>query len=52
MSQLFQPLMVGESELQHRVVMAPLTRYRMDDEWIPTPMSKGEFTQASREVSS
>ncbi|KAI0075622.1 NADH:flavin oxidoreductase/NADH oxidase [Panus rudis PR-1116 ss-1] len=27
-SQLFQPIKVGDAELQHRVVLAPLTRYR------------------------
>ncbi|KAG8739384.1 hypothetical protein FRC10_005676 [Ceratobasidium sp. 414] len=29
-SQLFQPLQVGDITLQHRVVMAPLTRFRAD----------------------
>ncbi|KAF0747641.1 hypothetical protein AaE_007646, partial [Aphanomyces astaci] len=27
-TQLFEPLQVGSITLQHRVVMAPLTRYR------------------------
>lgn len=27
---LFQPLRVGDITLQHRVVLAPLTRYRAD----------------------
>lgn len=41
MSKLFQPLAVGQTTLGHRVAMAPLTRYRMDDEWRATPLSKG-----------
>lgn len=42
MSKLFSPLRVGEHELAHRLVMAPLTRYRSDDEWVPLlPMVKG-----------
>ncbi len=31
MSKLFTPLQVGPNVLQHRVIMAPLTRYRADD---------------------
>ncbi|KAF8598284.1 FMN-linked oxidoreductase [Ceratobasidium sp. AG-I] len=30
-SKLFEPLQVGDLTLQHRVVMAPLTRYRADE---------------------
>jgi 2,4-dienoyl-CoA reductase-like NADH-dependent reductase (Old Yellow Enzyme family) len=41
MSRLFEPLAVGTTRLGHRVAMAPLTRYRMDDEFKATPMSKG-----------
>lgn len=41
MSRLFQPLKVGPLELGHRIAMAPLTRYRMDDEHRPTLLSKG-----------
>lgn len=33
-SKLFQPLKVGEAALQHRVVMAPLTRYRADEQHV------------------
>ncbi|KAJ4982719.1 NADPH2 dehydrogenase [Stagonosporopsis vannaccii] len=33
MSRLFQPLILGPHELKHRIAMAPLTRYRMDDDW-------------------
>jgi NADPH2 dehydrogenase len=41
MSRLFTPLIVGDVKLDHRVAMAPLTRYRMDDDFKATPMSKG-----------
>ncbi|KAF5310223.1 hypothetical protein D9619_010253 [Psilocybe cf. subviscida] len=32
---LFRPIQVGELHLAHRVVMAPLTRFRADDEHVP-----------------
>jgi len=41
MSRLFQPLTVGPTGLEHRVAMAPLTRYRMGDDYTATPLSKG-----------
>jgi NADPH2 dehydrogenase len=36
-SRLFAPLTVGNMELQHRIVMPPLTRNRNDDEHAPLP---------------
>ena len=41
MSKLFQPLNVGSTEIGHRVAMAPLTRFRMNDDYTANPMSKG-----------
>lgn len=41
MSRLFKSVMMGSIDLDHRIAMAPLTRYRMDDDWKATPMSKG-----------
>lgn len=38
MSRLFQPLSMGPITLQHRVAMAPLTRYRWGDDWDATGM--------------
>jgi hypothetical protein len=38
MSRLFQPLTVGPTKLEHRVAMAPLTRYRWDDDWTASSM--------------
>ena len=43
MSRLFEPLALGVTTLDHRVAMAPLTRYRMDDDWNATALSKGKF---------
>ncbi|QDS73711.1 hypothetical protein FKW77_003442 [Venturia effusa] len=34
-SKLFTPLQVGKMNLQHRLVMAPLTRFRADDNHVP-----------------
>ncbi|KAF4822602.1 Chanoclavine-I aldehyde reductase fgaOx3 [Colletotrichum siamense] len=34
-TKLFQPLEMGKMDLAHRVVMAPLTRYRADDDGAP-----------------
>lgn len=45
MARLFSPLRVGDHELAHRVVMAPLTRYRCDDDWVPLPMVSEYYTQ-------
>ncbi|KAF8499692.1 NADH:flavin oxidoreductase/NADH oxidase [Russula emetica] len=37
-SKLFQPVQVGKVALQHRVVMAPVTRYRGNSKHIPTDL--------------
>lgn len=45
MSRLFQPILVGPTALEHRVAMAPLTRYRWGDDWDATgtkSMIKGQ----------
>ncbi|EPQ51534.1 FMN-linked oxidoreductase [Gloeophyllum trabeum ATCC 11539] len=34
-SNLFQPIQVGDVTLQHRVAMAPLTRFRTDENHVP-----------------
>lgn len=45
-SRLFEPVKVGRMELQHRVVMAPLTRNRSDEDHAVTPpMMKEYYTQ-------
>ncbi|KAI1384301.1 NADH:flavin oxidoreductase/NADH oxidase [Hypoxylon trugodes] len=44
-SKLFEPIKAGSITLGHRVVMAPLTRYRCDDAGAPTPMMKEYYKQ-------
>ncbi|KAM0457394.1 hypothetical protein ACHAO4_003193 [Trichoderma viride] len=36
-SRLFSPFKIGSLELKHRIVMAPLTRYRNDENHVPLP---------------
>ncbi|KAI3324633.1 NADH:flavin oxidoreductase/NADH oxidase [Xylariaceae sp. AK1471] len=45
MSKLFKPMRVGSVTLGHRVAMAPLTRYRCDDNWVLLPMAKEYYEQ-------
>lgn len=45
MSKLFTPLKVGRSELAHRIAMAPMTRYRADDNHVPLPTVKEYYAQ-------
>ncbi|KAI1827849.1 NADH:flavin oxidoreductase/NADH oxidase, partial [Xylaria intraflava] len=45
MSALFKPIQVGTVTLGHRVAMAPLTRYRCDENWVPLPMAKEYYEQ-------
>lgn len=35
--QLFQPIQVGDIQLQHRIIFAPSTRFRADDTHTPLP---------------
>jgi NADPH2 dehydrogenase len=45
-SRLFNPLRVGNVELKHRIVMAPLTRFRSDDNHVPIlPLVKDYYAQ-------
>ncbi|KAJ7584056.1 hypothetical protein C8J56DRAFT_1095150 [Mycena floridula] len=43
--QLFQPIRVGKVLLQHRVVLAPLTRNRCTMDGIPLPLVKVHYEQ-------
>ncbi|CAK5275113.1 unnamed protein product [Mycena citricolor] len=44
--QLFQPILVGDMQLKHRIVMAPLTRNRSDDDRVPyDPLVKEYYAQ-------
>ncbi|EOD47173.1 putative nadh:flavin oxidoreductase nadh oxidase family protein [Neofusicoccum parvum UCRNP2] len=44
-SKLFTPLKVGSTQLEHRVVMAPLTRFRATDENVPTDVMARYYAQ-------
>lgn len=44
-TKLFQPLQIGRMQLQHRVVMAPLTRFRADTEHVPLPVVTEYYAQ-------
>ncbi|OJJ07895.1 hypothetical protein ASPVEDRAFT_178817 [Aspergillus versicolor CBS 583.65] len=37
-TRLFEPLKVGNLQFNHRVVMAPLTRFRANDDHVPLPI--------------
>jgi len=42
---LFQPTRVGTMELQHRIVMAPMSRYRASEEHVPGKLAEEYYTQ-------
>jgi len=42
---LFTPLRLGDITLQHRVVMAPLTRFRANDEAVPQEVAAEYYAQ-------
>ena len=44
-NKLFQPIRVGSLTLSHRVVYAPLTRFRNDDAHVPTEMMVEHYAQ-------
>lgn len=44
-SKLFEPLQVGPNKLAHRMVMAPLTRFRADDDHVQLPFAKDYYAQ-------
>ncbi|PVI06067.1 FMN-linked oxidoreductase [Periconia macrospinosa] len=45
-SRLFQPLKVGNLQLKQRIAMAPLTRFRADDDHVPIiPLVEDYYTQ-------
>ncbi|KAH6645117.1 hypothetical protein BKA67DRAFT_596016 [Truncatella angustata] len=48
-TKLFKPLKLGRVQLQHRVVMAPLTRLRCDRDHVPLPIAKEYYTQRATE---
>ncbi|EJD07844.1 NADH:flavin oxidoreductase/NADH oxidase [Fomitiporia mediterranea MF3/22] len=44
-AKLFQPIRVGHLNLAHRIVFAPLTRFRADDAHVPTDIMVEYYTQ-------
>jgi NADPH2 dehydrogenase len=44
-SRLFEPLKLGSITLKHRVAMAPLTRFRASDDFIPLPYVVDYYAQ-------
>ncbi len=46
-SKLFEPLVVGNAKLRHRMGMCPLTRYRATDEHVPTDLMVEYYSQRS-----
>ncbi|KAG2227074.1 hypothetical protein INT45_003804 [Circinella minor] len=46
-SALFRPIKVGNSQLEHRVVLAPLTRFRSDENHVPTDLQREYYSQRS-----
>ncbi len=45
MSQLFTPVQVGRHTLNNRLIMAPMTRSRADDEGVPSDLVATYYTQ-------
>jgi NADPH2 dehydrogenase len=44
-SRLFEPLKLGNINLENRIVMSPLTRFRADDEHVPLPFVAEYYAQ-------
>ncbi|KAJ7131420.1 hypothetical protein C8R44DRAFT_699213 [Mycena epipterygia] len=44
-SKLFQPIQLGDVLLKHRIVMAPLTRFRADGQHVPLPHVREYYEQ-------
>ena len=42
---LFQPIRVGTANLQHRVVMAPMARFRADAQYVNGPLALEYYKQ-------
>ncbi|KAG9832001.1 hypothetical protein KCU98_g9923, partial [Aureobasidium melanogenum] len=42
---LFQPLQIGKAKLSNRLAMAPLTRFRADDDHVQLPFVKEYYSQ-------
>lgn len=47
-SNLFSPLRVGSVEVKNRVALAPLTRFRADDNFVPTDLMREYYEQRAQ----
>jgi N-ethylmaleimide reductase len=47
---LWQPITVGDVKLEHRLVMAPMTRNRSTPEGIPTPLNATYYAQRAADA--
>lgn len=47
-SKLFKPVQIGSTKLEHRVALAPLTRFRCDENHVPLPMVTEYYTQRAQ----
>ncbi|KZV68721.1 FMN-linked oxidoreductase [Peniophora sp. CONT] len=45
---LFAPISVGDMLLQHRVVLAPLTRFRASDDYVASDLAPEHYAQRAR----
>lgn len=48
-SKLFEPVTIGKTPLKHRIVLAPLTRLRNDDEHAPVPFMEKHYADRASE---
>ncbi|KAK0383252.1 hypothetical protein NLU13_9165 [Sarocladium strictum] len=44
-SRLFEPVKIGTMQLQHRIAMCPMTRCRVTDGYVPSPLVKEYYKQ-------
>ncbi|KAI9275459.1 hypothetical protein BDA99DRAFT_431140 [Phascolomyces articulosus] len=49
LSALFQPVKLGGKQLNHRIVMAPMTRIRADDNHVPIDLIREHYEQRTTE---
>ena len=47
-SKLFKPVQIGSTKLEHRIALAPLTRFRCDENHVPLPMVTEYYTQRAQ----
>lgn len=48
-SKLFKPITIGKTPLKHRIVLAPLTRLRSDEDHVPLPLMRKHYADRGSE---